>query len=235
MRLIGVPVAVDLVQDPLHGRGRHRVHDVNQRVRFLGADLLDHPLGQLVELRHAVFQERVNGDLAEQRRARLAAGGTSPIRVLRAGRRARIPVPGVREVGLIGIAGVTGQVGAAHEARGILQARAARVGRLVRPGGELGREVLLRQVPGVVAELPVPVGALVVEVVAARPGRAVPRPVDPELIVVGGPPELPGPFRPLAPRPLQAPFAGLIGAVLAGGLLAQLLEPQPRPARPRAR
>ena len=72
-----------------------------------------------------------------------------------------------------------------------------------------------------------PVGALVVEVVAARPGRAVPRPVDPELIVVGGPPELPGPFRPLAPRPLQAPFAGLIGAVLAGGLLAQLLEPQP--------
>ena len=48
--VVGRPVPVDLVQDPLHRRCRNRVHDVHERAWLLRPYLLDDLLGQPVEL-----------------------------------------------------------------------------------------------------------------------------------------------------------------------------------------
>ena len=64
--VVGRPVPVDLVQDALHRRRRHRVHDEDQGVGLAGPDLRHDPLGQPVELADPVLDQRVDGDLAEQ-------------------------------------------------------------------------------------------------------------------------------------------------------------------------
>ena len=64
MVVVGGLIAVDLIENPLQRRGRHAVHHIDERVGLMRPDLLDDLVGQPVKLRRAVFEQRVDGDLA---------------------------------------------------------------------------------------------------------------------------------------------------------------------------
>src|SRR5215468_5301529 len=58
-------VAVYLVQDPLHGRGGHAMHDVDERSWLERPDLLNDSFGHPVEVLEPVIKQRIDRDLAE--------------------------------------------------------------------------------------------------------------------------------------------------------------------------
>jgi hypothetical protein len=53
-------VAVHLVEDPLHRRGRHAMDDVGERVGFQRLHLFDHGLGEPVELLRLAVDQGVD-------------------------------------------------------------------------------------------------------------------------------------------------------------------------------
>jgi len=71
--VIGGTVAVNLVQNPLHRRGRHGVDYVDECAGLPRPDFLDDALGDAVEFLEPVVEQRVDRDLAEQVRRRIVA------------------------------------------------------------------------------------------------------------------------------------------------------------------
>jgi hypothetical protein len=62
--VVGGPIGVDLIENPLQRRGRDTMDHIDKRVRLVRAHLLDNLLGQSVKLPRAVFEQRIDGDLA---------------------------------------------------------------------------------------------------------------------------------------------------------------------------
>src|SRR5215469_7940858 len=164
MPLVGAAVAVDLIQDALHGRRRDRMHYEDQGVWFAASHLRNDTFGQPIELVDTIFEERVDGDLAKEL-ARSGVAGSPAGRACEPVRAASVP-------------GVTGHEVAGGEVPGgevpvgeIVGREVAR--RLSGPevaGSEIARGVHCRvSVPviavGLVARLPAPIAASVLPVI----------------------------------------------------------------------
>jgi hypothetical protein len=65
-----VPVPVNLIEDPLHWRVRHKVNDVHDSTGLCGPDLLRRLLSKPVEIGDPVLKEGENQDPAIRPRGR---------------------------------------------------------------------------------------------------------------------------------------------------------------------
>ena len=77
MIVVGGLIGVDLVENPLQRRGRDTVDHIDKRVGLVRPHLLDNLLGQAVELLRAVFEQRIDGDLAVELAQIEASAGSS--------------------------------------------------------------------------------------------------------------------------------------------------------------